>query len=155
MLDFLRRYLALSALALWLGGTTLYAGWVIRISHRVVGDSAQVGFVTREVTAVLQGIGAVACALLAWNAFYAARGQPRPLAVGIWATWAVAAGTLVALFAMHAALEATLDLSARRVADPARFRPLHEGYQAVLTVQWFAGLLHLAGLVIAGPKKGN
>src|SRR5437763_6871836 len=122
----LRRFLLLCALGWWLGGLTLYATTVVRNAHRVIGSHARVGFVTRSVTSELNGIGVAALALMLWNgavSWRSSRGWPRR---GLAASWIVAAAAHAALFALHARLDAMLDVEARQVRGGRPFHGLHE-----------------------------
>ena len=148
-----RRFLLLCAMGWWIGGLTLYTTAVIRTGHRVIGNHTRVGFVTQSVTAELQWIGAGALALMLWNGLASWR------AGGVWprralaASWLVAAVAHVALFVLHARLDAMLDFQARQVRDGAPFHGPHELYEAFVAVEWFAALGYLLAALVAWRRE--
>jgi len=149
-----RRWAVVAAVTLWLGGLTFYAGFVIRIAHRVLGGSHDFGFVTAEVTGVLHWMGVVAVVLLLVNLLIDRASAGRLLVWGLAVTWFVLAAALVTLFLAHASLREVLLPTTRTVTDRWRFRPLHEFYQLTLGVQWVAGALHL-GFVLAAWRRAD
>jgi hypothetical protein len=145
------RALVIAALGLWLGGFTLYTAFVIRIGHRLV-PGGRFGFVTAQVTSVLDVMAALAAVAVTLN-LISTRGA---LAGGLkWTS--IAAGLLLlatvpATFSLHAQLMALLDLKKHDISDPARFRTLHERYEMAATVQWGLGLLNV-WLALAGWRR--
>ena len=137
-----QRYLTIAALGLWLGGFTLYTAVVIRIGHRLVGGG-RFGFVTAQVTSALDVLAAIAVVAVIVNLIASRRALTGGLKWTSLATAAVLAGGAVAAFVLHGRLDALLDVQAREISDPTRFRALHERYEMAATVQWAAGLLHL------------
>jgi hypothetical protein len=134
-----RRFAVVCALGLWLGGTTLYTGFVIPIGHRIV-PAAKFGLVTRDVTRLLNVIGTIALAVLLINLLADRKAAERATRWGNWASWGLLAASLAFLFGLHAFL-------LRRVGDAAessRFDFWHDGYKLVTAIQWGAGLIHLA-----------
>src|SRR5579863_6786368 len=96
-----RRFVVVSALSLWLGGFTVYTALVIRIGHRQL-SAGKFGFVTGEVTSILNILAAIA--LLALLADLAAewKGSSRLWRWGAAGTWAAALAATAALFLLHA-----------------------------------------------------
>lgn len=143
-----RRFTVLAALGLWLGGFALYTAVVIPAAHRHQGGGS-FGFVTGEVTAALNLVGAVTIPLLLVNLVADRRSPgawPRRVAGG---TWLLLAVTLVVLYVLHARLDAVLDPKAHRIlATRERFDALHERYELFATIQWGAGLIHLGCLLV-------
>src|SRR5437867_2876625 len=88
------RYVAVCALAVWLGGLTFYALIVIPSGAAVVGDTTQ-GFVTQRVTGWLNWMGVVALAALLPSI-------TRRWMVGTWVCMGLALGVL---FAIHAQMD--------------------------------------------------
>jgi hypothetical protein len=134
-----RRFVVVCALGLWLGGTTLYTGFVITIGHRTV-SAAKFGLVTRDVTTLLNAIGAIALAVLFVNLIADRKAPGRAARWGRWATWALLAASLAFLFGLHAFLERRMG----EASEAARFDFWHDGYKLVTAIQWGAGLIHLA-----------
>lgn len=144
-----RRFVVIAALGLWLGGFALYTAIVIPAGHHH-GSGEKFGFVTAEVMATLNLVGAVTIPLLLVNLLADRKSPgawPRRLAVG---TWVVLAATLVVLYVLHARLDAVLDPKAHRIlATRERFHVLHERYELFATIQWGMGLIHLGCLLVS------
>jgi hypothetical protein len=149
-----RRFVVLSAFALWMGGLTFYAGFVINIAHRVLGGGHEFGFVTAEVTSRLHLFGLAASAVLLANLWADRRPAGPPLAWGLLGTWLVVAATLAGLFVLHARLGGVIAVETHTVTDRVRFRALHERYQLVLGIHWLAAAAH-AGLVLAAWRRAD
>jgi hypothetical protein len=138
----LRRFLAASGLALWQGGFTFYGAVVIPMGVEVLRDHVQVGFITQRVTQWLNLIGAAALVLLLVElaANWPSLGSWRKF--GLASTWLAMALGLVALFALHPALDALLEPNSQNIVDYDRFLFLHRVYLGISTIQWSAALLH-------------
>ena len=146
VLELARRFVVIAALGLWLGGFTVYTAFVIRIGHRQI-PGGRFGFVTGEVTSVLDILGAVAAGVAI---LHLALGWRRLGRGGRWAALATAltlTGALVGDVLTHAQLDGLLNYQARTISDPGRFETLHERYELFATVAWAAGLLHLFSLL--------
>jgi hypothetical protein len=123
-----RRTLVVLALLFWQGGFTFYGVVVIPIGAATLGGHSVQSEVTRKVTPVLHGAGAVALGLLLVDAFAGTRrGRLR---VGLILAMLAA---LVAQVAITARMEALADQlpDARAV-----FYQWHRAYLLVSTVQW-------------------
>jgi hypothetical protein len=142
-IELARRFLALAAVAFWLGGFTFYASVVIHTGHRVFGSRLETGFLTQQVTPWLNLSGVVALTLLLANGFIDWRQANRWIKVSLWLTWLIMAAVLATLYLIHPMLDRMLDLEAHRVVDRSRFYGLHAAYMNLSTTQWVAGLLHL------------
>jgi hypothetical protein len=151
MLQWARRYLVVATLGFWLGGFTLYTAVVIRVGHRRV-PGGRFGFVTAEVTGVLDILAALAVLALALNLaldWKRTAGRLRGAAL----VGTVLLGGLVAgSFAVHAQLDRLLDYSAREISDPVRFRAFHQRYEMLSTLAWFLGLA-LLGHALAAWRR--
>jgi len=146
-----RRFTLICALALWLGGFAFYTAVVIRIGHQHFPDR-QFGFVTGEVTSILDAMSAVAIVLAGVNVALDWRGLPRGFR---WAAAGTAAALLLTLAGsvlIHSRLDAVLDYPARRIRDQALFEPLHERYELFASLQWGFGLLYV-GIVLAAWRR--
>ena len=139
------RFLALTLLAIWLGGFTFYSAAVIPVLHDAVG-SVQGGSVTQHVTNRLNAVGGVT--LLVW---WALAVQDRD---GLTPAWkrrrtgllCVTAGLLLALAALHAVMDERLSRVGLR-----GFYPLHRAYLITSTVQWLVNL----GLLATEAARGG
>jgi hypothetical protein len=137
----LRRFLYVAAVALWLGGFTFYAAFVIPAGTKVLGGHLRQGFITQRVTGRLNLIAPIALGILLWNAVAMWPAQRR---FGRWclaASWAVMAIIQVGLLVMHPMLDRLLEPRDRSIADGPQFDLLHRTYLISSTVQWSAGIL--------------
>jgi hypothetical protein len=151
----LRRFALLSLMGWWLGGLTLYTTAVIRNAHRVIGNHTRVGFVTQAVTLELQWIGAAALALMLWDGLASWRPSGRRLRWALAASWSVAALAHAGLFLLHAQLDAMLDFQARQLRDGTPFHGPHEGYEALVGIEWGAGLVYLLSALAAWRRTDS
>jgi hypothetical protein len=130
------RFLAVAAMAVWMGGFTFYGGVVVPILHDTL-DSLQAGGITRAVTDRLNLIGAVASSLW-WIVLtfdrdpYHTRALPRALL-------AIITLLLIAQAILHSIMDHRLD--AGRLRD---FYPWHRAYLIVSTAQWAFQLVLMA-----------
>ena len=151
----IRRLLAVLLLAVWWGGFTFYALVVVPTGHSVLRSKVRQGFITQQVTNQLNVLGAVTLALLLWQCAATRRETDSPAWFRTAAiSWVVLAVTLALLFWLHPRLDALLDAEHRSVIDDTKFYALHRIYLVVATVQWLAGVVHLASLV-RGPRGHN
>jgi hypothetical protein len=151
VLDFIRRFVQVSALGLWLGGFAVYTSAVISIGHRHF-PGRSFGFVTAEVTSVLQILSLVAIALCAISLACEWRHLPIGYRWAFASVGLVMLGLLAGSYLVHATLDAVLDADARQIRDPERFDPLHERYELVASLHWGFGLLYL-GILIASWRR--
>lgn len=148
---FALRFLARVALALWIGGFTFYAAFVVPDLHDHLGGM-ETGEISRRVAPVLYEMGAAAL-VLSWlvaltdNAQRSGwRGKAR---LGLLAANSL---LLIALIAMHRSLGIHID-SGRNLSD---FRSFHEVYLSTWTAQWLAILSLMAiDAVPRIPEKGE
>ena len=141
----LRRFLVIQALMLWQGGFLFYAAVVVPTGTEVFNSFGQ-GIVTRHVTDWLNGIGAVAVAVLAWDQW--ANGDSRRQARVRWGLWAVLAGSLAGLALVHRRLEPYVD-STMEVRE---FYAWHRVYLIAAAAQWVAGLAYVAVMLRAWAR---
>ena len=151
MAERLYRFVALAALALWIGGTTFYAAIVVPIGSRLFGSVEQ-GLITEQVTGQLNWLGVVCLAILLPTVR-----QSRGQAV----SWLLLVLTLAALFVLHPRIAAFIDHSQHVVTDRAAFYEWHRAYLLTTALQWLAGLVALwqlssilsgAGRRVPGPQ---
>jgi hypothetical protein len=143
-----RRFAVLCSLGLWIGGTTLYTGFVIRIGHRLI-PGGTFGRVTRDVTGVIQVIGLVTLSVLLVNLLADWRASRRLIRWGTAGSWAVCALTLGAQFALRWTLLGLMDSPVRD-----RFESAHETYEMMTAIQWGAAMFH-GGCVLAAWRGAD
>ena len=132
--------------AIWLGGVTFYTGVVITTAHDVLGSHRAVGFITREVTGRINGIGTATLVVLLVN-LVANRSRTPWCSRVLWPTWVAMVATQATLVALHPALDRLLDPAARQVLDVDRFDRLHRLYVVLTTLQLGLGGLYLIAAV--------
>jgi hypothetical protein len=138
---------ALLAMALWWGGLTFYAAFVVPTGVEVLGGETEQGFVTQRVSNIINLLGALTLAVLVWNAAASWHAMGRTTKAVLLTSWIVMAGAQLVLFAVHPRLDAMLDAQAHSIIDPSSFHPLHEFYLTIVSVEWFAGLAHLIAVI--------
>jgi len=143
-----RRFVTMCALGLWLGGFTLYTAFVIPAGHRQV-SSGRFGFITGEITSVLNVLAGAAALLLLVNLIAEWDGLGRLLRWGTVGTWMLLMAATAALLVLHAKFDGLLDYKLRVIVSREPFELLHERYELIATLQWAAGVLQL-WCVLAG-----
>ena len=131
----LRRFLAVAALAVWIGGLTFYAVVVVPVGGELLGETQQ-GFVTQRVTNWLNVIGAVALLLVG---AYLLEHRGRLLC----SNWCVLLLIEIGLCLMHVPLDRMLENETTSVLDPDRFYGIHRIYLLLTTAQWLFGVVAL------------
>ena len=149
-----RHVLAILLLAVWWGGFTFYALVVVPTGHRILHSNVRQGFITQSVTNQLNGLGAVTLGVLAWQTLALRREDTvrRRFRIAT-VSWMVLAITLGALFWLHPYLDVLLDPANRSVTDEDHFYEWHRWYLIIASVQWLAGLVHLACVFAASPRE--
>lgn len=125
------RHTSLFLLALWWGGLTFYSAFVVPIGAERIGASDQ-GFVTRDVTQVLNGLGVITALTTAFPAYF---DRNRLLLLAASALLA----SLALLIPLHFHLDSLLDHSQASVIDSEQFYFWHRLYLIGTTLQWFIG----------------
>jgi len=134
-----RRFLLLVSLSFSFGGFSFYAAVVVPIGGEVLDATSQ-GFVTREVTRVINAVMAVTLLIVSWEAIAGRRNRSR------WAnrTWSASIALwglcCMALVGLHPRLDSFLDLDGFTVDEPLGFYRLHQVYLWISTVQWLVSL---------------
>jgi len=147
------RFVSICALGLWLGGFTVYTAFIIPIGHRQV-SSGRFGFVTGQVTTVLNVLSAVAALALLLNLLIERGGIGGRLRWTLIGTWIAIVAAALVLAVLHSRLDGLLDYKSREISSPDRFHSLHERYELFATLQWAAGLVHL-GFLLAGWRRSD
>jgi hypothetical protein len=146
------RFVVLAVLAVWLGGFTFYAAFVIKIAQRILRSHLRVGFITQEVTRVMNLWGVAVLMLLAIDSVIVWRRSHRATRWLAALTWICMAGGLTALVALHPSLDRMMDPVAKQVTDDG-FYNLHRVYLIVATAIWGLGLAHL--LLVLGRWRAE
>jgi len=139
----LRRLTLVLAMAVWWGGLTFYALVVVPIGAETLGGEIEQGFVTRQVSKVINLLGVATLAVFLWNAVVDWRNTGRRIKRAVAASWTVMAAAQIVLLALHGRLDALLDPQTHDIAHPQRFHDLHEFYISVVGVEWLAALVCL------------
>jgi hypothetical protein len=150
MLTFLRRFLVVSALLFWQGGFLFYSSVVVPIGQKVLPTKQDQGFITRQVTKSMNWAGAVALVPLLWDC--AVPGDPNTWRRRLrWLMWLILAITLAALFWLHPHLDVFLDPDPKVfvVYQRGDFRFWHRIYLWVSTVNWGAGVVYIALMLLS------
>jgi len=145
------RFAVLAAFFFWVGGFTFYTAVVVPIGTELLGRDGQ-GFITRDVTRRINLAAAVSLTLLFADLFVTS-GTPRAR----WGLWLFMTACQVALFWLHAHLDAHLDPATHSIRERPSFYQWHRVYLWLHTVQWAAALLTLWLWLRAGgtPAEGG
>lgn len=137
----LRRFLVVVGLSFWLGGFTFYVSVVVPIGTRVLESALAQGMITRQVTVWLNVAGACALVVLLWDVLTADQvAWRRLLRRGL---WLFILFCQVALFLLHAHLDAMIDPVAETISDRDAFYRSHRLYLWLHTFQWAAALVFI------------
>lgn len=126
-------------LAFCFGGFLFYAGVVVPIGTRVLGATTQ-GFVTREVTRVLNLAMLVCIAGIAWEIWAGRLDRSAAASRALTALAVLIAITCGILWWIHGQLDAQLSADEFAVNDPSAFYGMHRLYLWVSTLQWLCSL---------------
>ena len=137
--------------ALWFGGVTFYALFVIPAGRRVLGSHTAQGFVTREVSIAMQWVGAIAIALLWVDWQRTVRGRRQ----GKRALLALLALTLLQAvqFVLHPWLDALLDAGAKHVVDASGFYLRHRVYLLTTAALFIVAAWYLHSVLLAAIPR--
>jgi hypothetical protein len=123
--------------ALWWGGFTFYATWVVPTAHEVLGNHILAGMITQRVSHVLNVLTGVFI-VVALVQFYFERGQKGeliPLSI-------IALGLIVLLF-LHPQMDKFVLTETQSLTDKGAFYVYHRIYLVVSTIMWLAGIVWL------------
>lgn len=150
-MQLLRRFLVVQALLFWQGGFLFYSAVVIPTGTDVVGSWMQ-GLITRHVTDWMNGIGAAAVLILAWDQILGH--ETKGIRRARWCLWAILTASLLGLIALHPIVERLIDGAGGNAPDRyGTFYFWHRVYLYVATVQWVAGLGYVAVMLRAWGAK--
>jgi hypothetical protein len=127
------------ALAFTFGGFTFYAAVVVPIGGQVLGTTTQ-GFVTRQVTNVINATSAITIMLLFCEALMGRTDRTRAANATLISCLFVMTACCLVLVALHLRLETFLDVEQQAVNDHEIFYGVHRVYLWTSTVSWLATL---------------
>lgn len=148
------RIILMVAIAVWFGGFTFYTSVVVPIGTDVLGSSRTQGFVTQQVTGVLNWIGIATLAIGLLDLFVEAKSRSRKINGTFIAILIFLIATLIGLMVLHPIMDNMLEPEHEYVSDEGRFYQLHRIYLWVSTVQWAACWVWLV-LIIRGWTVGR
>ncbi|MFO0935168.1 MAG: hypothetical protein U0798_01470 [Gemmataceae bacterium] len=146
----LRRYLVLQSLLAWQGGFFFYATFVVPIGTTVLESASLQGAITQQVTNWLNGLGVLSLVLLGWDQLTC-----PSLRKSRWSFWIVMAACHAIQIAVHLWLDTQFDTQSYTVQDRPRFYFWHELYLTVAGIQWFAGLISAALMLVAWNRESK
>jgi hypothetical protein len=144
---FLFRTATVLTMAIWWGGLTFYALFVVPTGVDVLGGETEQGFITQRVSSIINVCGILALAVLLVNAAASWRSIGRLARSALAITWLAMGAAQLVLLLVHPRLDALLDVPTHSIIEPSSFHRLHEFYLSVTTMQWSAGLLHFLAVV--------
>jgi len=147
----MRRFLLIAAIALWVGGLTFYATFVLPEAHHVLDSHLQTGLITRGVTLRLNHIGVIVIVLMLWDLL--ATRASRKHTAALLMLWLIITTAHVGLLVMHTRLSAMVDAVNGVTVDPNVFRVAHTRYEQITGGQWCATLAYLAATLTAWKRR--
>ena len=130
-------FLTIITFALWWGGFTFYAAWVIPTAHEVTGNHILTGMITQRVSNVLNGI-TTAFIAVSMLTFYLEKRERKQ-----WIPLSIIAVGLLTLVVLHAKLDTLVQVETQSLSDKTSFYAYHRVYLLVSTAMWLAGLVWL------------
>lgn len=149
------RILLLAAFAVWFGGFTFYTAVVVPVGTDVLGSSRTQGFVTQQVTQILNFVGGVTLTLGVVDLFISRRLRTRKTNGTLAIVLTVLVLTWIALLVVHPLLDRMLEPEHDYVTDELRFYQWHRVYLWVSTVQWLVCWIWLAVLARDWNRPGS
>lgn len=127
--------------ALWWGGFTFYAYWVIPVAHMVTGDKIVTGLITQKVSTIIN----VLCALFILSASIHSFIVKAFISITRLEKIALIclAICLVVLIILHSVMDKLLPYDTSRVEIRTTFYHYHQVYLWVSTLMWVGGLTWL------------
>ena len=147
------RWLVISQFAVWIGGFSFYAAYVVPLGNQVLGSSRAQGFITQQVTYWLNFVCAIALLLMAIESIAIAFKQKRWIRFCPLVFTMFVFVSLLALVWLHDVMDEQLDPVAEIVKDETRFYQLHRGYLWLSTFQWAAGWIWLYTFFAANRER--
>jgi len=144
------QYLAVGAVAMWLGGFTFYASVVIDIGADVVGHFDQ-GYITQRATRALDTIAAVMLVFVAIDIWLHRKHLARSIMGLRLLAFVIMLISVILLFVLHDKLDALIDPQMMKRPPRELFRPLHSHYRKAVTFLWCAAVVEFA-LMLYGHR---
>ncbi len=129
--------LTLIAFALWWGGFTFYAAWVVPTAHAVLGNHVLAGMITQQVSKVLNVLTAVFI-ILATAQFLLGK-KERSYVISL----IIITLGLIALFFLHAQIDKFIVVETQSLTDSQAFYSYHRLYLIISALMWLSGLVWL------------
>ena len=130
-------FLTIITFALWWGGFTFYASWVIPTAHEVTGNHILTGMITQRVSNVLNVL-TTAFIAVSMVTFYVEKRERKQ-----WIPLSIIAGGLLVLVVLHPKMDTFVQVETQSLSDKAGFYAYHRVYLLVSTAMWLAGLVWL------------
>src|SRR5262245_2017182 len=150
---YLSRLATVLTMALWWGGLTFYALFVVPTGVEVLGGETEQGFITQRVSNIINLCGVLALVVLLVHAAVSWRSIGRFAKITLSTTWFITAAAQSVLLLMHPRLDALLDVPSHSIVEPSSFHRLHELYLIVITIQWSSALLHLVAIITIWSRE--
>lgn len=135
--------------ALWWGGFTFYAYWVIPTAHIVTGDKILTGLITQKVSTILNGLCALFILSASIHSFIVKSSIPAARLGKI--TLICLALCLVVLIILHPLMDRLLPYDTSQAEIRTTFYRYHQVYLWLSTLLWVGGLTWL----ISNRKSWN
>lgn len=135
----------LFAWAIWWGGLSFYALFVVPIGTEIVGGFEQ-GLITQRVTNWLNAIGVIVTLGFGVDVWISECNTSKIV------IWLLVTISQLGLLVLHPLLDVQLELTTRTIRDPSWFYECHRAYLIATAASWLAGL-SLAWLTFRGGQR--
>ena len=130
-------FLTIITFALWWGGFTFYASWVIPTAHEVTGNHILTGMITQRVSNVLNVL-TTAFIAVSMVTFYVEKRERKQ-----WIPLSIIALGLLVLVVLHPKMDPFIQVETQSLSDKTGFYAYHRVYLLVSTAMWLAGSVWL------------
>ena len=130
-------FLTIITFALWWGGFTFYASWVIPTAHEVTGNHILTGMITQRVSNVLNVL-TTAFIAVSMVTFYVEKRERKQ-----WIPLSIIAGGLLVLVVLHPKMDTFVQVETQSLSDKTGLYAYHRVYLLVSTAMWLAGSVWL------------
>jgi hypothetical protein len=130
------------AFALWWGGFTFYASFVIPTGQKVLGNHVMMGFITRDVAPIINYVALIACLFAFLNEWLYKGKDSIPMYAII--CLALMLAFIIALFSLYPYLNEMLLVEKHTLTDENKFYSLHRIYLLLSTSLWIDGTVYIA-----------
>lgn len=134
------KFITIIVFALWWGGFTFYAAWVIPTAHNVLGDKVVTGMITQQVSHILNGLNALFILSTLPPIF-----KKKILILIKYEVIILSIGTicLIGLLILHPFLDSFIKTDMQSLTDKTIFYNYHRAYLIISTANWICGLVWL------------